>query len=281
MRNFWLAAGRKEGSGGEPNGRRSRQGAEEGQRTVNIASAAQCCSGPGEAAMTTIRTTATELSTSKSSASLDSPNSPCCKLQEQDDLKAQSERQTLNPVGTKPADARNQASYSATNLIVATKASNRIDDCYPSGRFDAQGYIDRWDDGWDCESYLRRRRALSGYTSANLHGLWFQKEKCIAFAHRTLENAKEMVVKRQGPWPRPPPPPQNVTSSCMTCGLMMRYPNDIESFRCTVCATVNTVATLEGRAAEREAKRQELLKSKKKAAKNEDAQLPASEWLKV
>ena len=58
----------------------------------------------------------------------------------------------------------------------------------------------------------------------------------------------------------------------------MRYPSNIETFRCTVCATINTLATLEEKALERDAKREELVKSKKKAANNEDAQLPASGW---
>lgn len=144
--------------------------------------------------------------------------------------------------------------------------------------YGAQGYHDRWNDYRRCQSDRQQTIRLSGHSSATLHYLWTKKEKCTSFVNKTYENAKEMVVKRQGPWPRPPPPAQNVTSNCMTCGLLMRYPSDVGLFRCTICATVNELGTLTEKTAERALKREEILKSKDKAKKKEEPPIPPCEW---
>lgn len=141
-------------------------------------------------------------------------------------------------------------------------AHHKTEDWLTTSCFDAEGYPDPWNDGWDSKNYKQRRIALSGLSSATRHSLWIRKQ---GFHQReTKENVKEMVVKRQGPWARPPPPPQNVTSNCMTCNTMMRYPGDAEEFRCPICATANTVATLAEKSAERQGEREKLLKAKKK-----------------
>lgn len=150
-------------------------------------------------------------------------------------------------------------SHSAAKSTDATTPNNRIDQCYHPANFVAQGQIDWRGQRWDCESVIQRRKVLSGFTSA--------------------KNAKNMALNRQqGPWPRPVPPVQYTTSRCMTCWTTVRYPKTVDNFRCSVCATVNTLETLEKQTLQREAQREERLKSTKKGMANEDAQLPKSEW---
>ena len=59
----------------------------------------------------------------------------------------------------------------------------------------------------------------------------------------------------------------------MTCGLLMRYPNDVASFRCTVCVTINEICTLHERAAERDLRREELVKAKRKGKQVDEAEI--------
>lgn len=39
--------------------------------------------------------------------------------------------------------------------------------------------------------------------------------------------------------PLPPPPDETATGRCMTCNSTMRWPRNLEVFRCTACLTVN------------------------------------------
>ena len=59
----------------------------------------------------------------------------------------------------------------------------------------------------------------------------------------------------------------------MTCGLLMRYPNNVESFRCTVCVTINELCTLHEKAVERDSRREELVKAKRKGKEVDETEI--------